>query len=89
RANAEFPNDGKVIELYEKYRRLFKESIFVKDFQAHIDDFDNNDDDGGGKNDDHGFDNVGKKRSRRGETDVNEEPEDMLEGETVQGYRFT
>ncbi|GKB75067.1 ulp1 protease family, C-terminal catalytic domain-containing protein [Tanacetum coccineum] len=62
RANAEFPNNEEVIELYEKYRRLFKESVFVEDFQAHIDDFDNNDDDGGGKNDDHGFDNVGKKK---------------------------
>ncbi|GKD90799.1 hypothetical protein Tco_1366306 [Tanacetum coccineum] len=62
RANAEFPNDEKVIELCEKYRRLFKESVFVEDFQAHIDDFDDNDNDGGGKNDVHGSDNVGKKK---------------------------
>ncbi|GKC60401.1 hypothetical protein Tco_1087999 [Tanacetum coccineum] len=66
RANAEFPNDEKVIELCEKYRRLFKESVFVEDLQAHIDDFDNNDNDGGGKNDvhgsDNGSDNVGKKK---------------------------
>nr|GFB59223.1 ulp1 protease family, C-terminal catalytic domain-containing protein [Tanacetum cinerariifolium] len=66
RANAEFPNDGKVIELYEKYRRLFKESVFVEYFQAHTNDFDNNDDDEGGKNDDHGFDNVGKKKESAG-----------------------
>ncbi|GJX07139.1 ulp1 protease family, C-terminal catalytic domain-containing protein [Tanacetum coccineum] len=62
RANAEFQNDEKVIELYEKYRRLFKQSVFLEDFQADIDDFDNNDDDRGGKNDDHGSDNVGKKK---------------------------
>ncbi|GJU64964.1 ulp1 protease family, C-terminal catalytic domain-containing protein [Tanacetum coccineum] len=62
RANAEFQNDKKVIELYEKYRRLFKESVVLEDFHAHIDDFDNNDNDGGGKNDDLGFDNVGKKK---------------------------
>ncbi|GJT59454.1 ulp1 protease family, C-terminal catalytic domain-containing protein [Tanacetum coccineum] len=62
RAKAEFPNDEKVIELCEKYRRLFKEFVFVEDFQAHIDDFDNNDNDGGGKNDVHGSDNVGKKK---------------------------
>ncbi|GJT48306.1 hypothetical protein Tco_0974463 [Tanacetum coccineum] len=98
RANAEFLNDEKVIELCEKYRRLFKESVFVKDFQAHIDDFDNNDD--------HGSDNVGKKKEstakdvvnakkdgvnaekngvnvvQEGEAGVNEEPEDMLEEET-------
>nr|GEY03463.1 ubiquitin-specific protease 13 [Tanacetum cinerariifolium] len=80
-ANAEFPNDEKVIELCEKYRRLFKEYVFVEDFQAHIDDSDNNDDGGGGKNDDHGSDNVGKKKSQ-GEDDVNEEPEDMLEEES-------
>ncbi|GJX27918.1 ulp1 protease family, C-terminal catalytic domain-containing protein [Tanacetum coccineum] len=62
RANAEFQNDKKVIELYEKYRRLFKESVVLEDFHAHIDDFDNNDNDGGGKNDDLGSDNVGKKK---------------------------
>ncbi|GKF20416.1 hypothetical protein Tco_0069054, partial [Tanacetum coccineum] len=61
----------KVIELYEKYRRLFKESVFVEDFHAHIDDFDNNDDDGGGKNDNHGFDNVGKKKESAGKDVVN------------------
>nr|GEZ21284.1 ulp1 protease family, C-terminal catalytic domain-containing protein [Tanacetum cinerariifolium] len=72
RANAEFPNDGKVIELYEKYRRLFKESVFVEDFQAHIDDFDNNDNDGGGKNDDYGSDNVGKKKESAGKDVVND-----------------
>ncbi|GJT48302.1 hypothetical protein Tco_0974459 [Tanacetum coccineum] len=71
RANAEFPNNEEVIELYEKYRRLFKESVFVKDFQAHIDDFDNNDDDGGGKNDDHGSDNVGKKKESAAKDVVN------------------
>nr|GEX36511.1 hypothetical protein [Tanacetum cinerariifolium] len=69
RANAKFSNDEKVIELCEKYRRLFKESVFVEDFQAHIYDFDNNDNDGGGKNDVHG------------EADVNEELEDMLDEE--------
>ncbi|GJR74285.1 retrovirus-related pol polyprotein from transposon TNT 1-94 [Tanacetum coccineum] len=53
KANTEFQNDEKVIELYEKYRRLFKQSVFLEDFQADIDYFDNNDDDGGGKNDDH------------------------------------
>ncbi|GJY88758.1 hypothetical protein Tco_0503386 [Tanacetum coccineum] len=47
RANAEFQNDKKVIELYEKYRRLFKESVVLEDFQVHRDDFDNNDNDGG------------------------------------------
>ncbi|GJX65752.1 ulp1 protease family, C-terminal catalytic domain-containing protein [Tanacetum coccineum] len=73
KANAEFPNDEKVIELCEKYRRLFKESVFVEDFQAHIDDFDNNDDDGGGKNDDHGSDNVGKKKESVAKDVVNAE----------------
>nr|GEX24484.1 hypothetical protein [Tanacetum cinerariifolium] len=72
RANAEFPNDGKVIKLYEKYRRLFKESVFVEDFQVYIDDFNNNDDDGGGKNDNHGFDNVGKKKDSSGKDVVND-----------------
>ncbi|GKA90229.1 ulp1 protease family, C-terminal catalytic domain-containing protein [Tanacetum coccineum] len=71
RANVEFPNDEKVIELCEKYRRLFKESIFVKDFKAHTDDFDNNDDDGGGKNEDHGSDNVGKKKESAAKDVVN------------------
>ncbi|GKA83190.1 hypothetical protein Tco_0789938 [Tanacetum coccineum] len=52
----------KVIELYEKYRRLFKESVVLEDFHAHIDDFDNNDNARGGKNDDLGSDNVGKKK---------------------------
>ncbi|GJY32475.1 ulp1 protease family, C-terminal catalytic domain-containing protein [Tanacetum coccineum] len=90
RANSEFKNDKKVIELYEKYKRLFKESVVLEDFQAHIDDFDNNDNDGVGKNDDLGSDNVGKKDGvnaeedgvnvvQEGEADVNEEPEDMLE----------
>ncbi|GKB36362.1 hypothetical protein Tco_0881304 [Tanacetum coccineum] len=60
-----------VIELYEKYRRLFKESVFVEDFQAHIDDFDDNDDDGRGKNDDHGSDNVGKKKESAAKDVVN------------------
>nr|GEX79478.1 ulp1 protease family, C-terminal catalytic domain-containing protein [Tanacetum cinerariifolium] len=73
KANAEFPNDEKVIELCEKYRRLFKESLFVKDFQAHIDDSDNNDDDGGGKNDDHGSDNVRKKKESVAKDVVNAE----------------
>nr|GEZ48587.1 hypothetical protein [Tanacetum cinerariifolium] len=77
RANAEFPNDGKVIKLYEKYRRLFKESVLVEDFQAHIDDFDNNDDDGGGKNDDHGSDNVGKKKESTGNDVVNDKKDGM------------
>nr|GFA32479.1 hypothetical protein [Tanacetum cinerariifolium] len=72
RANAEFSNDGKVIELYKKYRRLFKESVFVKDYQVHIDDFDNNDDDGGGKNDNHGSYNVGKKKESTGKDVVND-----------------
>ncbi|GJR75323.1 hypothetical protein Tco_0087688, partial [Tanacetum coccineum] len=62
RANAEFKNDEKVIELYEKVRRLFKQYVFLEDFQADINYFDNNDDNGGGKNDDHGFHNVGKKK---------------------------
>ncbi|GKB13182.1 hypothetical protein Tco_0847105 [Tanacetum coccineum] len=65
RANVEFPNDEEVIELYEKYRRLFKESVVLEDFQAHIDDFDNNDNDGGGKNDDLHSDNVGKKKESK------------------------
>ncbi|GJY74454.1 ulp1 protease family, C-terminal catalytic domain-containing protein [Tanacetum coccineum] len=64
RANAKFPNDEKVIELYEKYRILFKKSVFAEDFQAHLDDFDNNDDDGGG-------DNVEKKKEFAGEDVVN------------------
>nr|GEU49017.1 hypothetical protein [Tanacetum cinerariifolium] len=72
KANAEFPNNGKVSELYKKYRRLFKESIFVKDLQAHTDDFDNNDYDGGGKNNDHGSDNVGKKKESVGKDVVND-----------------
>ncbi|GJX12436.1 hypothetical protein Tco_0204194 [Tanacetum coccineum] len=85
RANAEFPNDEKVIELCEKYRRIFKESVFVEDFQTHIDDVDDNDNDGGGKNDVYGSDNVGKKKesvAKDDEADVNEEPDDMLEEET-------
>ncbi|GJY14336.1 ulp1 protease family, C-terminal catalytic domain-containing protein [Tanacetum coccineum] len=45
RANAEFPNDEKVIELYEKYRILFKKSVFAEDSKHLLDDFDNNDDD--------------------------------------------
>nr|GEU51506.1 retrotransposon protein, putative, Ty1-copia subclass [Tanacetum cinerariifolium] len=73
KANAEFPNDEKVIKLCEKYRRLFKESLFVEDFQAHIDDSDNNDDDGRGKNDDHGSDNVGKKKESVAKDVVNAE----------------
>ncbi|GKA41501.1 hypothetical protein Tco_0734161 [Tanacetum coccineum] len=48
--------------MLEKHLRLFKQSVFLEDFQADIYDFDNNDDDGGGKNDDHGSDNVGKKK---------------------------
>ncbi|GKE33889.1 ulp1 protease family, C-terminal catalytic domain-containing protein [Tanacetum coccineum] len=97
RANAEFQNDKKVIELYKKYRRLFKEFVVLEDFHAYIDDFDNNDNDGGGKNDDLGSDNVGKKKEsaakdvgkkdgvnavQKGEAHVNEEREDMLEGVT-------
>ncbi|GJU10844.1 hypothetical protein Tco_1133240 [Tanacetum coccineum] len=39
-----------------------KESVVLEDFHAYIDDFDNNDNDGAGKNDDLGFDNVGKKK---------------------------
>nr|GEX84462.1 hypothetical protein [Tanacetum cinerariifolium] len=62
RGNAEFPNDEIVIKLHEKYRRLFKQSVFLKDFHGHIDDFDKNEDVGGGKNDNHGYDNVGKKK---------------------------
>nr|GFA59782.1 ELM2 domain-containing protein [Tanacetum cinerariifolium] len=62
RGNAEFPNDEKVIEQHEKYRRLFKQSVFLEDFHGHIDDFDKNEDVGGGKNDNHGYDNVGKKK---------------------------
>ncbi|GKD49479.1 hypothetical protein Tco_1278455, partial [Tanacetum coccineum] len=73
KANAEFPNDEKVIELCEKYGRIFKDFVFVEDFQAHIDDFDNNDDDGGGKNDDHGSDNVGKKKESVAKDVVNAE----------------
>nr|GFB31568.1 hypothetical protein [Tanacetum cinerariifolium] len=72
RANVEFPNDEKVIELYEKYKRLFMGYVFVEDFQAHTDDFDNNDDDGGGKNDDHGSNNVGKKKESAGKNVVND-----------------
>ncbi|GKG48052.1 hypothetical protein Tco_0509937, partial [Tanacetum coccineum] len=37
RANTEFSNDEKVIELYEKYERLFKEAVFSEDSQAHLD----------------------------------------------------
>ncbi|GJV10258.1 hypothetical protein Tco_1351799 [Tanacetum coccineum] len=50
RANTEFPNDEKVIELYAKYERLFKEDVFSEDSQAHLDDFDNDD---GGESDKH------------------------------------
>nr|GFA83931.1 hypothetical protein [Tanacetum cinerariifolium] len=84
RANAEFPNDEKVIELCEKYKRLSKESVFVEDFQAHIDDFGNNDNDGGGKNDVHGSDNVGKKKGSVSKDVVNAEKDgvnDVQEGE--------
>nr|GEW24657.1 hypothetical protein [Tanacetum cinerariifolium] len=77
RANAEFPNDEKVIELCEKYRRLFKESVFSEDFQAHIGDFNNNDNDEGGKNDVHGFDNVGKKKESVAKDVVNVEKDGM------------
>nr|GEU57468.1 hypothetical protein [Tanacetum cinerariifolium] len=72
RANVEFANDGKVIELYEKYIRIFKEYVIVEDFQVHIHDFDNNDDDGGGKNDNHGSDFVGKKKELAGKEVVND-----------------
>ncbi|GJX51832.1 WD repeat-containing protein VIP3 [Tanacetum coccineum] len=71
RANTEFPNDKNVIELYKKYGRLFKEAVFPKDSQAHLDDFDNND--GGGDNDDDdGFDNVEKDKESADEAAVNE-----------------
>ncbi|GJT11969.1 hypothetical protein Tco_0859011, partial [Tanacetum coccineum] len=71
RANTEFPNDKNVIELYKKYGRLFKEAVFPKDSQAHLDDFDNND--GGGDNDDDdGSDNVEKDKESADETAVNE-----------------
>ncbi|GKD85791.1 hypothetical protein Tco_1356945, partial [Tanacetum coccineum] len=29
RANTEFPNDENVVDLHEKYGRLFKEDLFV------------------------------------------------------------
>nr|GEV70190.1 putative ribonuclease H-like domain-containing protein [Tanacetum cinerariifolium] len=72
RANTKFLNDGKFIELYEKYRIPFEESVFVKDLQAHTDDFYNNDDGGGRKNDDHRSDNVGKKKESAGKDIVND-----------------
>nr|GEU97577.1 ubiquitin-specific protease 13 [Tanacetum cinerariifolium] len=72
RVNAEFPNEGKVIELYEKYRILFKESVFVEAFQVYIHDFYNNDDDKGGKHDNHGSDNVGKKKESAGKDIMND-----------------
>nr|GEV05361.1 hypothetical protein [Tanacetum cinerariifolium] len=79
-ANAEFLNDEKVIELCEKYRRLFKEYVFVKDFQSHTNDFDNNDDDAGGKNNDHGYDNVGKKKESAGKDVVNDKKDGVNAG---------
>nr|GEX68260.1 peptidase C48, SUMO/sentrin/Ubl1 [Tanacetum cinerariifolium] len=78
KANAEFSNDEKVIELCEKYRILFKESVFVEDFQAHIDDFDNNDNDGGGKNDVYGSDNVGKKKESVAKDVVNAKKDGVI-----------
>ncbi|GJT45553.1 VIER F-box protein 2 [Tanacetum coccineum] len=43
RANTEFPNDENVVDLHEKYGRLFKETVLPDDLQAHLDDFYNND----------------------------------------------
>ncbi|GJX73790.1 hypothetical protein Tco_0312385 [Tanacetum coccineum] len=43
RANTEFPNDENVVDLHEKYGRLFKETVLPEDLQAHLDDFYNND----------------------------------------------
>ncbi|GKA36870.1 hypothetical protein Tco_0723435 [Tanacetum coccineum] len=97
RANIKFSNGEKFVELYEKYGRLFKEAVFPKDFQAHLDDFDNND--GRGDNDDDGSDNVEKEKEladeaavnvekdsvnaeKEGEAVVNEEQEDIFEEET-------
>nr|GEZ98728.1 ulp1 protease family, C-terminal catalytic domain-containing protein [Tanacetum cinerariifolium] len=80
RTNAEFPNDEKVIELCEKYKRLFKKSVFVEDFKSHTNDFDNNDDDGRGKNDDHGFDNVGKKKESAGKHVLNDKKDGVNAG---------
>ncbi|GJU94735.1 retrovirus-related pol polyprotein from transposon TNT 1-94 [Tanacetum coccineum] len=74
--------------------KIALKDLLKRDFQVHLDDFDNNDDDGS--------DNVGKKKEsagkdvqegvnakkdgvddeKEGETDVNEEPKDMLEEET-------
>ncbi|GKC13762.1 hypothetical protein Tco_1010544 [Tanacetum coccineum] len=76
RANTEFPNDEKVIELYAKYERLFKEAVFSEDSQAHLDDFDN--DDGGGDNDDDGSDNVEKEKKPASEAAVNAEKESVF-----------
>nr|GEW08032.1 peptidase C48, SUMO/sentrin/Ubl1 [Tanacetum cinerariifolium] len=90
RAITEFLNDEKVVELLEKYGRLFKETVLLEYFQTRLDDFDNND--GGGDNDDDGTANVygvekdganvENEKDPAGEADVNEEQEDIFEEET-------
>nr|GEZ09037.1 RNA-directed DNA polymerase, eukaryota [Tanacetum cinerariifolium] len=59
---------------------LFKESVFVKYFQSHTNNFVNNDDDGGGKNDDHGSNNVRKKKELAGKDVVNDKKDGVNAG---------
>nr|GEZ94656.1 ulp1 protease family, C-terminal catalytic domain-containing protein [Tanacetum cinerariifolium] len=82
RANAEFPNDGKIIELYEKYKRLFKESKRESAGKDVVND----------KKDGVNAEKDGVNAVQEGEADVNEEPKDMLEEETftqwIKKYRL-
>nr|GEX58507.1 hypothetical protein [Tanacetum cinerariifolium] len=80
KANANSQMMKRLLSYVRNIKDFFKESLFVEDFQAHIDDSDNNDDDEGCKNDDHGSDNVGKKKESVAKDVVNVE-KDRLNAE--------
>ncbi|GJU47077.1 hypothetical protein Tco_1204343 [Tanacetum coccineum] len=72
KASLEYSGDGKFVELYEKYVKLFKEPISFNDDDGNGDDDTRNGDDDGNGDDDAGVDN-----------DVNEDDDDN--GDDVEG----